>query len=493
MGTGHLMRSLALAWAWQATGDRAEFLVHCESQNLYHRILAAGMPVTPVPGPHPNPADLTATLAHLSRLAAETGRQPWLLLDGYHFDTSYQQAVKAAGYRVAVVDDMAHLPRYHASVVINPNAGAEALPYATAAETLLLLGTPYVFLRPEFLAWRTWQRQTPDRATRLLVTLGGSDPDNVTATVLRALQRPEAAGWEVAVVVGAANPHRRLLESLITRSAAQARLVHNATNMAELMAWAHVAIAAAGSTCWELAFMGVPTLTVELARNQQPVALGLSAAGAAQNLGWYEQLTPEQVMTALVALARDPGRRDEMSAAGRRLVDGNGAERVATVLRALDNPEQLRLRPAEWTDAVALWRLNNDPSVRANSFNPEPFSLEAHLDWYRARLAAPATRFWVLEAGGAVAAQIRYDRTSPDSAEISFAVHPAFRGKGLGSRILAETAPLACRELQVHRVRGLVFLENVASGKAFARAGFRRSGTITERGRTCFAFDYDCT
>ena len=57
------------------------------------------------------------------------------------------------------------------------------------------------------------------------------------------------------------------------------RLVVNAPNMAELMAWADVAISAAGSTAWELACMGLPAALIVVAENQTGIAAALVREG----------------------------------------------------------------------------------------------------------------------------------------------------------------------------------------------------------------------
>ena len=329
IGTGHLMRCLALAQAWQAEGRRAIFLSHCESAALIQRIKAAGGGYIALGEPHPAPGDLRQTLECLKEQHAD-----WLVLDGYHFDTGYQQAVRAAGYHLLVIDDTAHLSEYHADVLLNQNLNAEQLKYKCDVETTLLLGTRYVLLRQEFLAWRGWQREIPDVARKVLVTMGGGDPDNVTLKVIHVLQRVGVNELEAVVVVGGSNPHLEMLQSEVQRSRITIRLGHDVVDMPELMAWADLAVSAGGSTCWELAFMGVPNVVLVLAENQQGIAEGLEQAGAVTNLGWYSKVAEDLVAGALIDLIHAPEKRRQMSKAGQRLVDGHG---VGRVVQAIDS------------------------------------------------------------------------------------------------------------------------------------------------------------
>jgi UDP-2,4-diacetamido-2,4,6-trideoxy-beta-L-altropyranose hydrolase len=325
IGTGHVMRCLALAQAWQAEGGRAVFLSDCESEVLCRRIETAGIGFIPLNAPHPDPADLQETLASLEELGAA-----WLVLDGYHFAPTYQQAVREAGYRLLVIDDTAHWPEYHADILLNQNIYASALAYVCDPNTTLLLGTRYVLLRPEFLVWRGWQREISGVARRALVTLGGSDPDNVTLKAVRALQQID--GLETVVIVGGSNPHHAQLQAAVSDARCNMRMVHNPTNVPELMAWADVAVSASGSTCWELAFMGLPGVLIVLALNQQGVAIELERQGVAVNLHEQEAVDAPAIASAVRELLPDRGRRQEMCARGRQLVDGYGALRVVNAM-----------------------------------------------------------------------------------------------------------------------------------------------------------------
>ncbi|MCG2756942.1 MAG: hypothetical protein L6263_00720 [Desulfobacteraceae bacterium] len=43
----------------------------------------------------------------------------WIVVDGYHFTPDYQKATREKGYRLLVIDDMAHLDHYHADILLN--------------------------------------------------------------------------------------------------------------------------------------------------------------------------------------------------------------------------------------------------------------------------------------------------------------------------------------------------------------------------------------
>jgi UDP-2,4-diacetamido-2,4,6-trideoxy-beta-L-altropyranose hydrolase len=332
IGTGHVVRCLALAEAWQSRGGRVFFLTSCSSEPLRNRIESVGCHVTLLNARHPDPRDLLCTLAAVKGLAVEQRQSPWLTLDGYHFDTDYQAAIRSAGYKLLVIDDMAHLARYEATLILNHAITASKLKYRCDHETTLLLGTRYALLRSEFQYWQSFVHPAPEVATNILVTLGGSDAENVTERVLQAMGEIPVPDLKVRIVVGPAYLHLKQLEDALRRSSLNVRLEMNVTQMAPLMAWADLAIAAGGTTSWELAFMRVPALLLVLANNQQLVANGLAEAGIAQALGMADELTAAEIAHAAQSLMVDRPRREQMSRVGRNAVDGKGAERAAELM-----------------------------------------------------------------------------------------------------------------------------------------------------------------
>ena len=199
--------------------------------------------------------------------------------------------------------------------------------------------------------------------------MGGSDPENVTARVVEALAAPEFAGLEATVVIGGSNPNFAMQESLAwSRSIA---LKRDVANVAELIAGADVAISASGTTCWELCFMGLPSLLVDVADNQKPLAQELDRRGCAIHVG-DSTVTSAVIANRLNELISSFELRQSLSRQSRALVDGYGAARVVAVLRGRPSLRLVALR----RDGRLLWEWANDPEVRAASFSSAPVSWE---------------------------------------------------------------------------------------------------------------------
>ncbi len=329
IGAGHVMRCLALARQWLQAGGRVALVQTEIGAPLVERLLQEGVELLPILAVAGSQEDARETVAHAQALGSS-----WIVADGYGFDAAWQQQIKVAGLHLLLLDDYGHARHYHADVILNQNAAASAELYANRdAHTRLLLGSKFALLRREFVEGRAAPREIAAKATRILVTLGGSDPGDVTATVVAALALlPEI---EAVIVVGGGNPRLDSIRASVDAHGGALRLVVNPPDMAELMAWADVAVSAAGSTAWELACMGLPAALIVVADNQAGIATALARAGVSINLGPHTALDPEHIAATLRDWLPDQARRKTMSLDGRRMIDGQGAKRVFAALKPM--------------------------------------------------------------------------------------------------------------------------------------------------------------
>ena len=461
-GTGHVMRCLALAQGWQPIGGKVLFVQAESTPALDQRLRQEGMEIARLEAVPGSIDDVKGTIAQARACAAS-----WIVADGYEFSAAWQRQIKEAGFRLLILDDYGHAEHYFADVVLNQNVSAQVQIYVHREPTArLLLGTRYALLRREFLGFRDWRREFPTVARKVLVTLGGSDPDNVTGTIVRALA--DLPDVEATVVVGGSNPNLAALAAGVGERKTPVRSVVNATNMPELMAWADVAVAAAGTTSWELAFMGVPALLLILADNQSRVAQVLDQQGVSKNLGRGRDINPEYFAKSLETLLFDSGRREQMSRAGRALVDGQGTGRVVTQLLA----RGLSLRRAQETDCRMIWTWANEASVRQASFVSDPIPWNQHELWFSAKIVDERCFYYVAsDEGGNPVGQVRFGLNDREGA-ISLSLAPAMRGRGYGSALILRGVEQFFADSGARMVHAYVKPENQVSIRAFERADF---------------------
>ncbi|NBB79889.1 MAG: hypothetical protein GVY36_10655 [Verrucomicrobia bacterium] len=255
----------------------------------------------------------------------------WLVTDGYHFDYAYQKAIKAAGLSLLCVDDHGYAERWCCDAILNQNLDAEkGMHYDNdIAEAKYLLGADFCLLRREFrenhIAKKAWG---PIR--HLLVTLGGSDPENATEAVLALLNSACQRPLTVRVLAGVDNPHLDRLQAFASHHSID--VLTRVTDMPGQYAWADGIISAGGSTCWEWLHAGLPGAIVTIAQNQLPIVRALTETRrAALPLGWFREFEAQVQGRSLAEWIEAPRTTTDQDAA-QSLIDGLGAARVAEFL-----------------------------------------------------------------------------------------------------------------------------------------------------------------
>ncbi|WP_265088742.1 UDP-2,4-diacetamido-2,4,6-trideoxy-beta-L-altropyranose hydrolase [Psychrobacter immobilis] len=249
----------------------------------------------------------------------------WVVVDHYALDKEWQCILEPYYKKLMVIDDLGD--REHiADLLLDQNYGSTVSKYQSlvSEKCSVLTGTQYTLLRPEFAECREYslkRRSNKFVINSILVTLGGTDPDNYTSRVLQQLINtefnPEA---EVIVVMGAKAPNFEAVNCLASEMSVKTTVMRNVDNMAELMSNADLAIGAAGATTWERCCLGLPTIQIVIAENQRKVAMELASINVVKLISEFN---------CIPQLLENSGSwMKEASKKSATLVDGYGTDRV---------------------------------------------------------------------------------------------------------------------------------------------------------------------
>jgi UDP-2,4-diacetamido-2,4,6-trideoxy-beta-L-altropyranose hydrolase len=280
-------------------------------------------------------------IAMLGGLAATSGEWPVervvaavddrgidaVVIDG-RFADELVLALAARRVRTVVIDDRGGV-KLPVDAVVNHNAHAAMLADTYPRARRLLLGRRYLLLRRDITRLgRGACRPRTGARLRVVVTFGGSDPVDATSRVLSVIgdDRP----LELVVIAG---PDRagKALEAAAGVAAALGHVVeiHRAPrDVAALFAGADAAIAAAGGTLGELAYLGVPTIGFAIADDQVAPARELARLGAISAGAVWAELTDVEVREQLERFVTDDVRRATIRGLALETADGHGAQRV---------------------------------------------------------------------------------------------------------------------------------------------------------------------
>lgn len=309
IGYGHLVRMLALADAAVAKGFNVSIFTN-----------------TPVSIEVPASITIKYISDDTELLSESMNCKPdWLFVDGYQFTESqclvFNQVAKYLGH----IDDLALSLPLNSSLLVSP-AGEQFLDFYQRqfSAAKLLCGLSYVLLRPEFM-------EEPSQYTQresFLISFGGADVANLSLKAIRQLKYLNISSIELVVTDA-----MKLDESDELLNGVSILRNLNAAQMVELMGRAKFAIGAAGSTMFELATQGVPSVFAIVADNQTKAATALVDAGwcfafdATQN-------DVEQRMTSLLQqlLTSDLLKMHQLAY---QTVDAFGAQRIVDAMEEI--------------------------------------------------------------------------------------------------------------------------------------------------------------
>ena len=369
IGTGHVMRCLTLAEALTARGAHCQFICRAHEGNLIDHIRQRGYQVYALPPPTQRPplsanasavgqdvvdppsspptsADpahshwLGATQAQdakASALILATQQTDWLIVDHYALDARWERALAPHYRQLMVIDDLAD--RSHAcDLLLDQTFGRNAADYRplVPAQCRLLCGSKYALLRPEFAALRPYslQRRAQPQLRRLLITMGGVDKDNVTSKILIALRASQLPpDCQITVVMGLTAPWLAQVQQLAQDLPWTTQVLVGVSDMAQRMADSDLAIGAAGATSWERCCLGLPTIMLVLANNQQQVAQALEQGEAARVIRHTRDIA-SYLLRTLRELLEQPAALQKMSRFAAKIVDGHGIANIIHVLES---------------------------------------------------------------------------------------------------------------------------------------------------------------
>lgn len=346
MGAGHVMRCLALADALSVTGVSCRFITRAHLGNITALVAKRGYEVSLLPvgilqdhsETQPNPyarwlgvhclLDAEQTIAAL----ANRPKPKWLVVDHYALDHQWERMVRHSCEHLLVLDDLANR-NHDADMLIDQTLGRLESDYLNLVNLTCQVrcGVQHVLLRSEFNEWRkiSLERRVDPILRRILISLGGVDQYNISSQILRILGKCGLpADIEICIILGESSPWIADLRQLVRECSTKVQLIVAAENMAELLAGCDLAIGAAGTSCWERCYLGVPTLMLVLAENQREIAARVAEKGAVKLLATGVDYALDLEMAVLRLLA-NPAELKIMSKNASELVVRSGAGSLA--------------------------------------------------------------------------------------------------------------------------------------------------------------------
>lgn len=320
IGSGHVMRCLSIAAEFV---NRSEEVIFVTADHKGDKLLK-GMPTICL-GSVWN--DMNREINLFSNIIREK-KPRMIIVDSYYVTPYYFDSLSKIAV-LAYIDDFNEYT-WNVDYLINYNIYADQFDYSiySNTKTKLLLGPEYAPLRKEF---KNLSNHIIKDTTNVLVSAGGADPERITERIMDGIC-PKSPNISFHFVVGALNPR---LEAIKNKSRANVQLHINEHRMSELMQYCDLAISAAGTTLYELCVVGIPTITYTLADNQLVAANRFDELGLMKSVGdcRNDKSFMRRLEYCFNMVKNDQELRTHISYQMRKVVDGNGADRIVDILR----------------------------------------------------------------------------------------------------------------------------------------------------------------
>ena len=141
---------------------------------------------------------------------------------------------------------------------------------------------------------------------------------------------------------------------------------------------------------------------------------------------------------------------------------------------------KIKLRKANMIDCKDVFKWRNDPKTRQMSFDTKEIDFKDHEEWFKKSLKEPDRHMFIAEDGIRKIGVVRIDRLNADAGEININIAPGCRGKGYGSRLIKLATDKMIKTGKFSFIIARIKVSNVASIKAFEKAGYRELMSRTE-------------
>ncbi len=342
LGLGHVMRCLALAHYLRQKRFKPVFICRDYDKNIFKLIRRNGYRVLPIK----KNLSLGEDAQRTTLLTKSCGATVIVFdLSNANFTRDlnkyrlYLTNIGQAGLYLAVIgginENLGRIsPFIAANMVIIPYYGVPGSVQKKYERNKLLAGPRYVIFRPEFIKARNNDKKSKKIITLILVTMGGSDPLNLTLKVAAALRSIAEREISVRIILGAsfAKGIGRKIAARLRSFAGKYQIVAGDGKVAKQMSWADLVVTTGGLSKYEAAVMGRPAVLISQNLDEARSTCVFHDAGLAVHLGCGRKVMVKMIAQAISKMIGDPAAARAMAARGRGIFDAQGAKRITEAL-----------------------------------------------------------------------------------------------------------------------------------------------------------------
>jgi len=317
-GLGHLMRCIALSEEFQKYSYIHTVCLTNHYDEKYDELLsqtAMHMIVFPE-----NTIGLAFNLEdYISDPASSV-----TLFDNYNVTFEQMNEYKKKYQNLVAIDDLADR-KFDVDLIINQNINAENLNYKIYQDVKLLLGSKFVLLRKCIL--NAGENRIKNQ---VFMSFGGGDIFSRIETLLKMFHEINKKLVNTVHIDFAISSEQALMvyPLLEVLDKIKFNYISNSYDLSSSIARADFAITAAGTTVFELAYLGVPQITLIIDENQRVTGEEINNKGIGLCLGDIDKILCSDFVGCFFEFLTNDVMKEKMSSRARTFINGEGAKEV---------------------------------------------------------------------------------------------------------------------------------------------------------------------
>lgn len=332
IGMGHVMRSLSLAEAFRERNNEISFF--SKYKLGVNEIKAQGFKI--IGGiqstRHNNKqgfcyGDNSELAKDVQNLASNSlGIFDVIVVDSYNVTKEFFIELRKHTKCLIYIDDL-NAFTYPVDIILNGTASAKDMGYEKCQQAYLLLGLKYNLLRNEFR--NIPQKEVHREFKNILITTGNSDPFHMTEKILKILmQEKDFDDFRYYVIIGSGFEIENKKTAKIENVSPSIFVYYNPANMCNIMLQCDFAISAGGSTLYELAACGVPTIAFAYADNQKYQSMAMEQLEVLKYIGYFDSIDEKALIEYIKYIREHFKVRKKLIKELQNMVDTKGALNV---------------------------------------------------------------------------------------------------------------------------------------------------------------------
>ncbi len=197
-------------------------------------------------------------------------------------------------------------------------------------------GPKYMIINPSFSSFINSHREVTERIQKVLLSFGGSDPNNITSQVLDYINSSKLTTGNLHISVILGQFAEDISRVFTLKGNHDTSFYRNVTDMPNRLWDTDLAIISGGMTLYEACCTGTPTITINQTDEQNAEAEIFDQLNSVYNLGKHNQISVDD-FNRVMELLDDKSKRIILSNSAKQQIDGEGIERIKKKISFLLN------------------------------------------------------------------------------------------------------------------------------------------------------------